>query len=253
MAEFVNGKYVSPSGRVYYEAEEKRKAQKYAQEALEGKRGYVSASQLPNAIINAKVPINKTEIPVSAGSSGGGTDAAMQRYLNELSRQRAERQAMLDEQYNQGKKNIEDAAENSKKEAYVAYMHGIKNMPQAAAMYGSGGMAQSLANKSQLNYENNRNKIDAAKIAGLADLESDYRAGVMDAGENYLTRLSAVQGKGTAKSSGGKATTVAGYSIGNNKTVHTGSDEQALTGLINELMGMGFTRQQAEEYIKQQM
>ena len=153
---------------------------------------------------------------------------------------------------NRVKKNLENAAADSNKQAYVAYMQGMKNMPQAAAMYGSGGMAQSLANKSQLNYENNRKNIEEAKLAGLADLESDYRAGVINAGEDYLTKLSAATAKATAKSGGG-TTTATGYSIGDNQTVHTGSDEQALTSLVNELMGMGFTRKQAEEYIKQQM
>ena len=81
---------------------EKQDAQRYAQEALEGKRGYLSATQVPNAVMNAQVPIKATKTTASTAGSGG--DATVQRYLNELSRQRAERQAMLDAQYKQGKK-----------------------------------------------------------------------------------------------------------------------------------------------------
>lgn len=245
MAEWTNGKYVSKSGKVYDEAEERRKAQKFAQDALSGKSGkYVSASQTYNALVNANVPINKKDEPVAAGSGSGGGDSAVQLYLNELNRQRNERQAMLDEQYNQGKKNIEDAAEASNKDAYVAFMQGIKNMPQAAAMYGSGGMAQSLANKSQLNYENNRNKIAAAKLASLADLESDYRAGVLDAGDDYLTKLSAASGK--SGSSGSKGTTgkVTTYQLGD-----TGVKASSELAMYNQLRLMGMSQQEAEDYL----
>ena len=256
MAEFVNGKYTSPSGRVYDEAEEKKRAQQYAQRALEGKGpgGYVPTSLSANAIMNA-YPI--TEDRSDDNSSGDVTTASnggdmMSRYLSELERQRAEKQAALDAQYRQGKKNIEDSAADSNKDAYTAYMHGIKNMPQKSAMYGSGGMAQSLANKSQLNYENNRNNIAVAKQQALADLESDYRAGVLDAGDDYLTKLTAAQGKITTQnktvSGGGTGTTGAAgtksYKIGN-----TGIKADSEMSLYNQLIAMGFTRKEAEDYM----
>ena len=234
--------------------EEKKQAQKFAQDALSGASGiYVPAAGTANAVINAQVPIEEEKINVS--SSAGGGSSAMDRYLLELERQQAERQRMLDAQYKAGKRNINDAAKQGNREAYVAYMQGMKNMPQKAAMYGAGGMAQSLANKSQLNYENNRNNIEQSRIAALADLEADYRAGVMDAKDRYLTQLQAASTKaaGTLKGTGTGGKQATGYSLEGHKTVHDGSDEQAMTGLISELMGMGFTRQQAEEYIRRQM
>lgn len=234
--------------------EEKKQAQKFAQDALSGASGiYVPAASTANAVINAQVPIEEEKINVS--SSAGGGSSAMDRYLLELERQQAERQRMLDAQYKAGKRNINDAAKQGNREAYVAYMQGMKNMPQKAAMYGAGGMAQSLANKSQLNYENNRNNIEQSRIAALADLEADYRAGVMDAKDRYLTQLQAASTKaaGTLKGTGTSGKQATGYSLEGHQTVHDGSDEQAMTGLISELMGMGFTRQQAEEYIRRQM
>lgn len=238
--------------------EEKKQAQKFAQDALSGASGiYVPAASTANAVINAQVPVEKEKTNVYSGAGGGssGGSSAMDRYLLELERQQAERQQMLDAQYKAGKRNINDAAKQGNREAYVAYMQGMKNMPQKAAMYGAGGMARSLANKSQLNYENNRNNIEQSRIAALADLEADYRAGVMDAKDRYLTQLQAASTKaaGTLKGTGNSGKQATGYSLEGHQTVHGGSDEQAMTGLISELMGMGFTRQQAEEYIRRQM
>ena len=231
--------------------EEKKQAQKFAEDALSGKSGiYVPAAQTANAVKNAQVPIQKNKTTEPA--AGAGAFSGMDTYLAELQRQQAEKQKMLDSQYKQGKKNINRAADSGKKEAYVSFMQGMKNMPQKAAMYGAGGMAQSLANKSQLNYENNRNNIEQSRISALADLEADYKAGLMDSRDQYLTQLLAAQEKATA-SLKGTGTQTTGYSIGDNQTVHTGSDERTLTGLLTELMGMGFTRRQAEEYIRRQM
>ena len=185
-------------------------------------------------------------ITTAGNGSGGGVDSALQAYLNELERQRAERQAMLDAQYKQGKNNIENSAANSNRQAYIAYMNGLKNMPQAAAMYGSGGMAQSLANKSQMNYENNRNNIETAKLASLTDLESDYRAGVLDAGNDYLEKLANVKQKTVT----GAGTVADGSSAGKTYTVDklgiTAADE---VELYKKLMAAGLSQSEAEEYL----
>ena len=185
---------------------------------------------------------------VPAGSSAGSSNGA-DAYINALQQMRAEKQAMLDAQYKQGKKNIENTAADSNRQAYIAYMQGIKNMPQAAAMYGSGGMAQSLAAKSQLNYENNRNNIEAAKLASLTDLESDYRAGVLDAGNDYLEKLANVQqktvtGAGTVADSnaGGKVYTVDKLGI-------TAANE---VELYKKLMAAGYSQTEAEQYLIEQ-
>lgn len=291
---------------------EPKTAQQYAQDALNGVGGrYVSPSQVPNAIINAKVPINKVELPKNS-SSGNTSGASVNTYLSALQQQNAENQAIreqrrkdrlaalekrkneriaaleeqkartmaeLEKQYGQGKQNIADTATDSNKQAYVAYMHGIKNMPQAAAMYGSGGMAQSLANKSQLNYENNRMNVEQAKLASLQKLEDSYRGrvrdadaayrrGVLDANDayrdsalsvddayyetvqnaktNYLTQLASLQGKTSGGSSGSGSGRTA-YRIGNDQTVYSNLD-----ALIKGLKNMGFTDEEARRYIKRQ-
>lgn len=61
--------------------------------------------------------------PAASINEGTGSytvqNSAYSAYMAELERQRAERQRMLDAQYNQGKKNIRDTARASNKQAYV--------------------------------------------------------------------------------------------------------------------------------------
>lgn len=240
-----DGSWTSPGGKTYsaeYMDRQRKKAQQYAQAALEGRGTYVSPSQMVNAIASA-YPATSTE------STGSYTvqNSAYSAYMAELERQRAERQRMLDEQYNQGKQNIRDTARASNKQAYVSYMQGLKNMPQAAAMYGSGGMAQSLANKSQLNYENNRKDIEKAKISALGELESDYRSGVMSGQDRYLTALKNAPDPVKTYSAPQYTSTFG------DKTLYRGSSKkQSIDALTSQLLSMGFTRAQVTDYLKSQ-
>ena len=242
-----DGSWTSPGGKTYsaeYMDRQRKKAQQYAQAALEGKGSYVSPSQMANAVSNA-YPASITQ---NSGGNYTAQNSAYSAYMAELERQRAERQRMLDEQYNQGKQNIRDTARASNKQVYIAYMQGLKNMPQAAAMYGSGGMAQSLANKSQLNYENNRKDVEKAKISALGELESDYRSGVMSGQDRYLTALKNAPDPIKTYSVPAQYTTTMG-----NQTLYKGADQdQSATALLTQLLNMGLTRQQAQEYLKSQ-
>lgn len=240
-----DGSWTSPGGKTYsaeYMDRQRKKAQQYAQAALEGKGSYVSPSQMANAVSNA--------YPASITHNGGNytvQNSAYSAYMAELERQRAERQRMLDEQYNQGKQNIRDTARASNKQAYIAYMQGLKNMPQAAAMYGSGGMAQSLANKSQLNYENNRKDIEKAKISALGELESDYRSGMMNGQEQYLAALKNAPAE--YKTYSGPVYT---STLGDKTLYKGGNKEQSIDALTSQLLSMGYTRAQVTDYLKSQ-
>ena len=189
--------------------------------------------------------------PAASINEGTGSytvqNSAYSAYMAELERQRAERQQMLDAQYNQGKQNIRDTARASNKQAYISYMQGLKNMPQAAAMYGSGGMAQSLANKSQLNYENNRKEIEQAKIAALGELESDYRSGIISGQDSYLTALRNAPNPVKTYSVPQYTTTLG------DKTLYKGYDEErSIDALTSQLQSMGYTRAQITDYLKRQ-
>ena len=114
-------------------------------------------------------------------------------------------------------------------------------------MYGSGGMAQSLANKSQLNYENNRKEIERAKIAALGELESDYRSGVISGQDSYLTALRNAPDPVKTYSVPQYTTTLG------DKTLYKGYDEErSIDALTSQLQSMGYTRAQITDYLKRQ-
>ena len=120
-------------------------------------------------------------------------------------------------------------------------------MRQKNAAYGNGGLAQSMVNKNRLKYENSRKEIERAKLAGLAQLESDYRDQNIKLGDDYTGKVKTARSK---SASGGKTVAI---QIGDNKTVHRGSESQALESAIQELQLMGFTRAQAKEYLLAQL
>lgn len=186
---------------------------------------YISPSQAINAQLNAGVLPEIKPVVNDNNKGGGGDGnsdssgtSAVDSYLSALQQRNAQSQALeekrrneklsaleqrrneklaaleeqkkqtladLETQYGQGKQNISDQATDSNRQAYIAYMQGIKNMPQSTAMYGSGGMVQSLANKSQLNYENNRMGVEKNKMNSLTDLENSYRGKVSEAENLY--------------------------------------------------------------------
>ena len=233
------------------------------------------------------------EAPATSGSSvdnsyNNAINELKSLYASELARQReeaAQRQARLEAQqlqlknqrdeainnaYTSGKESLNTAKDNSLATSYVAYMKGLKAMPQVAAAGGNGGYAQSLAAKQQLNYENNRNNIEQSYLENLRQLEADknnaltssaesYTQGLMglqsDA-QDYLASLNAMQndangyasqmeslikGLKTAATNNKDAET-AGYKIGNKTYTR---DEY-----INHLIGLGMSKEEAYNYMK---
>ena len=228
-------------------AKDRKQAQEYAKAALSGSMkygsGYVSPSQVDNAVANAGTA--EPEKPETAGDVA----AAPASVYDPAAEYYAQQQKMMDAQYKRGKRNINKAAADGNKEAYIAYMNGLKTMPQKAAIYGSGGYAQSLLNKSQLNYENNRNSIEQQRQASLADLEADYRNGILNAQNDYLTRLQSSIGKATAtkavpaRSTNAKSTAVAAGD-GDDATVDEASQ------VYRRYAAMGWSKDQIEKVLR---
>ncbi len=99
------------------------------------------------------------------------------------------RDNQINEAFNNSKLNLDNAKNNSLKDSYVAYMRGLKNMPQISAVSGNGGYAQSLANKQQLNYENNRTSMENQYLENLRQLEQERNAGLAASQESYVNGL----------------------------------------------------------------
>ena len=103
---------------------------------------------------------------------------------------KAEQEALIGKNYDTSSGNLGTAKTDSLQDSYVAYMKGLKNMPQISAISGNGGYAQSLAAKQQLNYENNRKAIEADYLSKLYDLQAERDAALLSANNTYNTNLS---------------------------------------------------------------
>lgn len=103
---------------------------------------------------------------------------------------KAEQDALIGKNYDTSSGQLGTARQDSLQDSYVAYMKGLKNMPQISAVSGNGGYAQSLATKQQLNYENNRRAVEADYMNRLAALQSERDAALLDASNTYNTNLS---------------------------------------------------------------
>jgi hypothetical protein len=272
MAEFKNGVYVAPSGKIYYENEQKKKAQQYAQAALNGTGGkYLPASQTANAVINAQLPLAVTDSRKnsknSTASKNSSADSVYNAYSAAIDRQNRLLKQQRDLAESQRRASMEatvntnnQLAEDSLKEAYIANMLAKRNLPQQLKAMGiSGGASETTLADIENTYMNNRFAIEDGRNNANQKARLAYDNGVAGDYADYLTKAYNLQttlaGKlASAGSTSAKKATdtnksalqaVQGYRIGNNQTVHTSADS-----LLRELYNMGFTQTQAREYLK---
>lgn len=182
-----------------------------------------------------------------------------------------QRDAQINTAFNNSRDNLDVAKDNSLGSSYVAYMKGLKNMPQIAAAGGNGGYAQSLLNKQQLNYENNRGAIEQNYLDNLRQLEADKNAGLTASAEAYTTGLMGLQNNAQNYLNNLKAlqNDVTGYAgqmqslvKGLNNTVTNAKAEPTLAGYkvngktmtrqqyLDYLAGFGMSPEEAYEYLK---
>ena len=142
-------------------------------------------------------------------------DNGLSEYRALMAQVQAEKQRQLDAAYNTGKAGLDNARLAAEKDAYIAHMRGLKNMPQISAVSGNGGYAQSLLNKQQLNYENNRAGIAQKYMDDLRQLQLNRDNGIFDAKQNYLTEV-ANYAKSAPKTTTATSNAFAGkYKVGN--------------------------------------
>ena len=164
-----------------------------------------TATKVRNYIDAAKATPVTT--PVTTTVSAAPADNGYNSYLAALSQQqaayerqqaemraqqqalKAQRDAAVNEAYNTAKDNLGGAKESTLRDGYVAYMQGLKAMPQISAVNGNGGYAQSLATKQRVNYENNRAAAQQNYLAALKELEANRAAGLIANQENYLSGI----------------------------------------------------------------
>lgn len=123
--------------------------------------------------------------------TGGGSDyySEMMRVLAE---QKAAQQRLLDQQRAQGTSTINQATQDALTQAYIQRELQKKNLPQQAALMGTGGLTESSLVQNEAAYGNNRAAIEGAKAQSLADLEAQLAAGGLSAETDYNNNILSV-------------------------------------------------------------
>lgn len=150
----------------------------------------------------SQLPVSQDPVVTSKGGTDGAGAAATvadpaenaaDGYLSILKQMQKDKDRQVQAAYDDGKANLDAAREAANRDAYVAYMHGLKNMPQISAVSGNGGYAQSLATKQQLNYENNRAATHQNYMNNLRQLQANRDNGIISNSNEYLTQLAAAR------------------------------------------------------------
>ena len=81
------------------------------------------------------------------------------------------------------------ATEDNMRQLFIAYMQGLRGIPQQSALWGAGGEIESLKNRSRLNYEDNRAKEKRSYAGVLAQIEQKYNDDLRDLEDKYLKLL----------------------------------------------------------------
>lgn len=95
----------------------------------------------------------------------------------------------LGEGYSKQKAQQKLSTDDNMRQLYIAYMNGIKGIPQQSALWGAGGEIESLKNRSRLNYEDNRAKEQRRYAGVLGEIEQKYNDDLRELESKYLQRL----------------------------------------------------------------
>lgn len=186
---------------------------KTAQEITKGNRRYdaVAGDELPPIpylnINTAKVSSTaaapkKTAVKTAAKTiaNTAATNSSAAALQNVYEQKLREHRAALENSYNSRKNLLGQnfdaqklAAEQNNNSAlrdlYIAYMQGIKNIPQQAAMQGAGGEIESIKSRHRTNYEDNRAKQNISYGDIISEIQQKYNNDLMELEEKYLKQL----------------------------------------------------------------
>ena len=165
----------------------------YVTETVKPKTSTKSASGGTAAVTYASSPAAQSD-----GSAKLAAEMRAQREAEERRRQekiaainanKARETKMLGETF-AANKNAAMANNNENlKQLYIAYMQGMRGIPQQSAVWGAGGEIESLKNRSRLNYESNRAKENRNYAGILGDIQQKYNDDLNELERKYLQQL----------------------------------------------------------------
>lgn len=110
-----------------------------------------------------------------------------------LAQQKAAEQAARKEQYNLSKSNVNTAADDALRQAYIRKRQQMQQMPQQNALLGNGGLSETAMLQMEADYGNNRANLEGERIAQLANLETQLNEGLAIDESNYYQKLQNLQ------------------------------------------------------------
>ena len=134
----------------------------------------------------------KTSATANAALSSAATSAIPQQNGTQADYLKALfdlQKSYLGSSYNASRKQAAQDNEDSMRDLYIAYMQGIKNMPQQTALWGAGGEIESLKTQHRLNYENNRAKQSKEYGSIMDDIQQRYNADLLELEQKYLREM----------------------------------------------------------------
>ena len=99
------------------------------------------------------------------------------------------RKNLLGQNFDAQKLAAEQNNNSALRDLYIAYMQGIKNIPQQAAIQGAGGEIESLKSRHRTNYEDNRAKQNISYGDILSEIQQKYNNDLLELEEKYLKQL----------------------------------------------------------------
>ena len=114
------------------------------------------------------------------------------RKLEAINKSKEKELKYLGDIYDSEKKEAKLASDDNMRQLYIAYMQGLRGVPQQSALWGAGGEIESLKNRLRLNYEDNRAKEDRRYAGDLGDIQRRYDNDLRDLEAKYLQRLLSV-------------------------------------------------------------
>lgn len=183
---------------------------------------------------------------VTVAAAAPARDSGFDEYKALLAQMKAEKQRQVNAAYEQGKQSLDNARLAADKDAYITYMRGLKNMPQMSAVSGNGGYAQSLLNKQQLNYENNRSGIAQNYFDNLRQLQTNRDNSIISANQDYLSDMAGLIKNGVPSVSNAADTTTSNVFGGKYKV---GGKTLSRDEYLAYLAGYGMDAEEAAAYM----
>ena len=121
-----------------------------------------------------------------------GTDAQdnlRQQKINAIMASKESEKKRLKNNYALLKKSAKQTNADNLKQLYIAYMQGMRGIPQQSAVWGAGGEIESLKNRSHLNYESNRASENRNYAGVLGDIQQKYNDDLNKLEQKYLQQL----------------------------------------------------------------